>query len=142
MKEKEPKQPSIWEKLTPQDALNWAEKILCRIEDGELRKEIYEPIADRLIAWACKKDNSSTPESSKEKQYTPPTHSPQKQPCTVNNNRIRHSLGLEQLPSLERVLYKRRRAVLRSIYKTNKNGKSKEKNRRKQKKRKNKERIN
>jgi len=138
MKEKETKQPSVWEKLTPQEALNWAEKILCRIEDGELQREIYEPIADRLIAWACKKDDSSIPENPKDQQYTLPAHSPQKQPQTVNNNRVRHSLGLEQLPSPERVLYERRRTVLRSIYESNKNGKSKEKNRRKPKKKKHK----
>ena len=130
MKEEEPKQPSIWEKLTPNKALDLAERILCGIKNGELPKEIYEPIADKLITFACEgKNRFSDPQVV---QITP-TKNLQKQPHktereAVSNIKTPHSLGLSQLPTAEQALYKRRRIVSRSIHAANKDGRTRVKN--------------
>jgi len=124
MLEREPKQSSIWERLTPPEALDWAERILCRIENGELPKEIYEPIADRLINFACR-DNDNNDSSNTQVEENPLNNNHQEHPKT---QKTPHSLGLSQLPTAEQALYKRRRIVSRGIHAANKDGRTRVKN--------------
>ena len=101
MKERETTQPSIWEKLTPSEALGLAERILCGIENGEFPRGIYEPIVDRLIEFACGDKNSNSSSESQVGQNTVLQNKDQKPP---KNNKTPHSLGLSQLPPAQRTL--------------------------------------
>ena len=119
MLEREQTQPSIWEKLTPDKALELAEKILSGIENGKLKEEIYEPIVDRLINFAC---DISDPQTEKNMSQT---QNPQKHTNPANSKKI-HSLN--QLPPAEKALYQKRQEVSRSIFKANKDGRVRVKN--------------
>jgi hypothetical protein len=126
MKEEEPIQSSIWERLTPDEALVLAEKILHKIETGELRKEVYESIVDRLIAFACGGSNNGNNFSSLPAEKNILSNNNHKQHPT--NNKAAHLLGLSQLPPEQKALYRRRQAVSRSIFEANKDGRIKVKN--------------
>ena len=133
MLEREQTQPSIWERLTPDNALELAEKILRGIENGKLKKEIYEPIVDKLINFALGEGNNSSSESEVDQTNTVEISQEQspkeKKKRLKNTNKTPFSLGVTQLPPEERALYERRRKTSRSICKANKDGRPKVKNR-------------
>jgi len=128
MKERETTiQSSIWERLTPDKALEWAERILYKIEEGKLKGEIYEHIADRLIEFACKNDGENKFPDSQIKQDNFPNNKCQNLQKSKANKTF-HPVGLNQLPLPEKALYIRRRTISRSIFAANKNGRVRVKN--------------
>jgi len=130
MKERETTTQSlIWERLTPPEALNWAERILRGIENGKLPEEVYEPLVDRLINFACGGNDSNNFSDPPVEQDALSNNNHQEHPKT--NNKTPHSLGLSQLPPEQQALYKRRQAISRSIFEANKDGRIRVKKNRK-----------
>lgn len=103
---------SIWERLTPERALELAEKTLLQIEEGTLSKEAYSGLVDRLIDFSdegCHFQKMSGPEQIEEATPFP-------------KNRIAHQRGLDQLSEAQRVAYLRRTADHQASRRADKRG--------------------